>query len=100
MDSKKMASWMRHVFTLLHLQILISRQMSSILPRMQECEMKICIVPINGFLVPKLDWHLPKLGRKCCISKKTTRKNELALLITFACSDFDRPDSGSTSVEG
>ena len=52
----------------------MTRQQSSILPKMQECKMKICTVPVHGFSQPKLDCHLPKLERMCFIPEKTAKK--------------------------
>ena len=72
---QKLAPWMRNVLTLLDGQILMTRLGSSILPKMQECEIKICTVPVHGFPAPKLDCRLPKLGRMCCIPEKTAKRN-------------------------
>ena len=32
-------------------------------------------VPVHGFFAPKLDCHLSKLGRMCCIPEKTSKRN-------------------------
>ena len=78
---EKLSSLMRHNLTLLHGQILDDEAGSSILPKIRGCEIKICTVPIHahGISEPKLDWHLPKLGRMCCNPEKIARKNGLAL---------------------
>ena len=46
---QKLACWMRNVLTWLDWQILMMRLLSFILPKMEECEMKICTVPVHGF---------------------------------------------------
>ena len=61
--------------TLLDGEILMTRLLSSILPKMLECEMKNCTVPVHDFSAPKLDCRLPKLGRMCCIPGETSKKN-------------------------
>ena len=45
---QKLASWMRNVLTLLDRQILMTRLLSPIQPKILECEMKICTVPVHG----------------------------------------------------
>ena len=53
----------------------MTRQLSFIMPNMQECEVKFCTVPVHGFATPKLDCRLPKLGRMSCIPDKTAKNN-------------------------
>ena len=62
--------------------------------------MKIFTVPIHGISAPKLDWHLPKLGRMCADHEKECIG--IVSVIVFACSDsgFTRPDSGYISFKG
>ena len=79
----KIAFWMRNGLTLFDGQILMTRLLSFILPKMQECKMKIFTVPVHGFSAPKLDYRLPKLGRMCCIPEKTAKKNAWTLLQTL-----------------
>ena len=45
---------MQNVLALLNLQIYMMRKLSSILPKMQECLMKLCTVSVHGFSAPKL----------------------------------------------
>ena len=72
---QKLACWMQNVLTLLDWQILMMRLLSFFLPKMEECEMKICTVPVHGFSAPKLYCRRPKLGRMYCIPEKTAKKN-------------------------
>ena len=84
---KKIASWMAMDATCVDFAPLPDTddnenalQQPLILPKMQECAMKICTEPIHGFFARKLDWHLPKLGGMCCIPEETAKNNALALL--------------------
>ena len=67
------------LYTRVHRQILTMRQLSLILPKTQECDLKICTVYVHSFSVPKLERHLLKLERMCCILEKITKRNALML---------------------
>ena len=47
---------------------------------------------VHGFSAPKLDWHLPKLGRMCCNPEKIARKNALALPRSLCLHALTLPD--------
>ena len=55
--------------------VIMTRQQSSILSNILECEMQICIVPVHGFSAPKLDCRLSKFGRMYSIPEKTAKNN-------------------------
>ena len=99
--SQKLAFLMQTVFTLLDWQILMTRLLSSILPKMQECKMKI--MPVHGFSAPTLDCCLAKLGRMCCISEKNSQNEciDAASAITLACYYIiAAQDLGTISIKG
>ena len=52
---------------------------SFILPKTQESKLNICTWHVHGFPAPKLDGHLPKVGRVSCKPEKIARKNASAL---------------------
>ena len=83
---------MRQYLIWLHEQILMTRQRSLILIKMQECWLKNCTVHVHGFFAPKLDWHLQKLGRMCCNSEEIGRKNALALPQSLRLHALTSPD--------
>ena len=92
---------MPNVLTLLNWQILMTRLLSSILPKMQECKMKI--MPVHGFSAPTLDCCLAKLGRMCCISEKNSQNEciDAASAITLACYYIiAAQDLGTISIKG
>ena len=65
---------------------------SSILPKMQECQMKIYTVPVHSFSVPKLDWLLIELRRnlKLCFGADVgtnKRKSRKSRFFERFCSD-------------
>ena len=64
-------------------------------------------VPVHGFSAPKLNCHLPKLGRMCCNEQLHSRENlqkeciDSASDIMFSCYDIIAgPYFGTTSIEG
>ena len=94
---KKLASGMQNVFALLDRQILMTRQLSSILPKMQACKMKIGTARFfsaKARLAPAKTWkdvlHSQENRRKECI--------EAASDITFACYNIAGQDLGTTSI--
>ena len=89
---EKLTSLMRHNLASIHRQILMARRLSSILPKMQECKLKICTVHLHDFFAPKLDLHLPILGRICCIPEKFARKNALKLPRSLRLHALTSPD--------
>ena len=102
--SQKLAFLMQTVFTLLDWQILMTRLLSSILPKMQECKMKF--MPVHGFCTPNLTKArlLPaKTWRGVLHSRKNSQKEciDAASDITFACYYIIAGlELGTTSIEG
>ena len=62
------------------------------IPQGALCQMKICSVLIYGISAPKLDWHLPKLGRMYCNPEKIGRKNALVLPQSLGLHALNSPD--------
>ena len=57
---ERLASLMRHNLASIHGQILNASLRSSILPKTQKRELKICIVHVHVLFAPKLNLHLPR----------------------------------------
>ena len=92
---KKLASWTRNVLILLDWQILMTRRRYSLLPKMQDCEMKICTVPVHVFFRAKDRLSHAKTWRDVLHSRENFQKECLdvvTLLQKFACFDIARPD--------
>ena len=96
---QKSASWMRNVVTLLKGQILMTRWQSSILQEIQECETKICTVPVHGFPLQSSIGSCQNLEGCVAYPRKLQKECiEVASDILFACSDIVRQDSGTALI--
>ena len=97
---------MQCVLTLLHWQILMIRLGPSILPKTQECKLKICTVDVHWFfhakarLVPGKTWRDVLFSLENRSSKTSCKDNDGGNASGVACSVFAREGLGSILVEG